>query len=199
MRAPALLRFEQDTFMDELAQTLAHRPGRTRGERRVGCDRGHLPPPGARRDASPRSRPSSSSSRPPTATSTWSPRRSPAGCRDCPITTSTRPPRRRSRSCCAGSTTTAPSGPGRAIRPIRRRQAWAQLDPSAVSAVAGGEDLLPLFPVCYQSGDKQRRIYVGLVPTSSGDTFKAAGALSPLAAPGSGSGGARRPTRARRR
>jgi hypothetical protein len=72
-----------------------------------------------------------------------------------------------------------------AIPPAR---GWAQLDPSAASAVAAGEDLLPLFPACYQTGGKQRRIYVGLVPTSSSDTFKAAGMLSPLAAPGSGAG-----------
>jgi len=55
-------------------------------------------------------------------------------------------------------------------------QTWLQIDSSAVQSVAPGEDLLPLFPVRYQSGDQLRRIYVGLVPTSSSDNFKAAAA-----------------------
>lgn len=58
---------------------------------------------------------------------------------------------------------------------------WSKLDPSAVLKVGPGEDLLPLFPVRYQSGEKLRRIYVGLVPTSSGENFKASAAQSLLA------------------
>lgn len=60
---------------------------------------------------------------------------------------------------------------------------WSQLDSSAVLSVAAGEDLMPLFGVRYQAGEQLRRIYVGLVPTSSADNFKAAGAPSLLAAP----------------
>jgi hypothetical protein len=45
-----------------------------------------------------------------------------------------------------------------------------------------GEQLLPLFPVA--SGvDRSRRLFAGLIPTTSADTFKAAGALSPFPIP----------------
>jgi hypothetical protein len=65
---------------------------------------------------------------------------------------------------------------------------WHKLAPASAEAVATGEELLPLFPLRYETEDRQRRLFVGLVPTSSGDTFKAAGTLSPLAEPGSGPG-----------
>ena len=55
---------------------------------------------------------------------------------------------------------------------------WSKVDPSAALSVASGEDLLPLFPVRYQSGEKLRRIYVGLVPTSNGENFKASATVS---------------------
>jgi hypothetical protein len=55
---------------------------------------------------------------------------------------------------------------------------WSLL--TTPTCVTPSEDLLPLFPVRYQNGERPRRIYVGLVPTSSSDTFKAAGKLSPL-------------------
>jgi hypothetical protein len=61
---------------------------------------------------------------------------------------------------------------------------WRKLTPAAAAAVARDEELLPLFPLRYDSEDRRRRLFVGLVPTASGDTFKAAGALSPLAEPG---------------
>ena len=60
-------------------------------------------------------------------------------------------------------------------------ETWTKLDPSAVLTVGPGEDLLPLFPVRYQLDEKLRRIYVGLVPTSSGENFKASAAQSLLA------------------
>jgi hypothetical protein len=53
----------------------------------------------------------------------------------------------------------------------------------AAGALAADEELLPMFPVAYSDGDRQRRIFVGLVPTSSSDTFSAAGSLSPLQPP----------------
>jgi hypothetical protein len=68
-----------------------------------------------------------------------------------------------------------PSNPGNKV--------WSQIDSSEVCSVAENEDLMPLFPVRYQLGDTPRRIYVGLVPTSSLESFKAAGTLSPLAPP----------------
>lgn len=61
---------------------------------------------------------------------------------------------------------------------------WRKLTPADAEAIARDEELLPLFPLRYESEDRPRRLFVGLVPTSSGDTFKAAGALSPLAEPG---------------
>jgi hypothetical protein len=66
---------------------------------------------------------------------------------------------------------------------------WTQLSGDQTNVLAAGEDLLPLFPVLYTDQDRPRRIYVGLVPTSSGETFKAAGALSPLAPAGGPTGG----------
>jgi hypothetical protein len=65
---------------------------------------------------------------------------------------------------------------------------WRKLAPASAEAVAVNEELLPLFPLRYETAERQRRLFVGLVPTSSGDTFKAAGSLSPLAEPGSGPG-----------
>lgn len=47
------------------------------------------------------------------------------------------------------------------------------------SQLAAGEELLPLFPVTFTNGSA-RKLLVGLIPTSSADTFKAAGKLSPV-------------------
>jgi hypothetical protein len=65
---------------------------------------------------------------------------------------------------------------------------WQKLTAPAAEAVATGEQLLPLFPLRYEDEERLRKLFVGLVPTSSGETFKAAGTLSPLAAPGSAPG-----------
>jgi hypothetical protein len=47
--------------------------------------------------------------------------------------------------------------------------------------VAPGEELLTLFPLPFPAGaGRTRRLFVGLIPTSSADTFKASGSLSPL-------------------
>lgn len=70
-------------------------------------------------------------------------------------------------------------------------KSWQHLDADHAGAVADDEELLPLFPVRYTSKDgRLRRLYVGLVPTSSGDAFKAAGKLSPLVPAGSSDKGA---------
>ncbi|HEX4525394.1 MAG TPA: hypothetical protein VH108_01475 [Gaiellaceae bacterium] len=69
-------------------------------------------------------------------------------------------------------------------------KSWQHLDPSSAGALADGEDLLPLFPVRYTSDDRLRRLFVGLVPTSSGEAFKAAGQLSPIVSAGSPDAGA---------
>jgi hypothetical protein len=55
--------------------------------------------------------------------------------------------------------------------------------PGKERRVAPDEELLTLFPLPFPAGpDRTRRLFVGLIPTSSGDTFKASGALSPLRA-----------------
>jgi hypothetical protein len=47
--------------------------------------------------------------------------------------------------------------------------------------VAPGEELLTLFPLPFPAGvGRTRRLFVGLIPTSSADAFKTSGALSPL-------------------
>jgi hypothetical protein len=68
-------------------------------------------------------------------------------------------------------------------------KSWLRVDPGQTGAVATDEELLPMFPLRYTSGDRLRRLFVGLVPTSSIDTFKAAGELSPLGEIGTASGG----------
>jgi hypothetical protein len=66
---------------------------------------------------------------------------------------------------------------------------WTQLASEQTAALAPGEQLLPLFPILYSDAERQRRLFVGLVPTSSAEGFKAAGSLSPLAPPGGTVGG----------
>ena len=57
-------------------------------------------------------------------------------------------------------------------------------DPELVSA---DEELLPMFPVSYPVADRRRRLFVGLVPTSSSASAKDGGASS-IAAAGPGAG-----------
>ena len=66
---------------------------------------------------------------------------------------------------------------------------WKPLHHRQADAVDPDEQQLPLFPVRYSDGERPRRLFVGLVPTNSGDAFKAAGTQSPLAPAGSGTGG----------
>jgi hypothetical protein len=77
----------------------------------------------------------------------------------------------------------------------KREWAWV-VDPGAKGGkswrlvadrarVDDSEELLPMFPLRYTLDDRLRRLFVGLVPTASGDSYKAAGAL---AKPGSGTG-----------
>lgn len=62
---------------------------------------------------------------------------------------------------------------------VAKGRKWLELaDPGKL---ADGEQLLPLFPLTYPEGDRKRKLFVGLVPTSNGETFKNAGvaALTP--------------------
>jgi hypothetical protein len=68
----------------------------------------------------------------------------------------------------------------------KKGKAWAAVE--ALTKLAPTEELLPLFPVNYTDptdGDRTRRLLVGLIPTSSRDTYRNAG----LAAPQPPSGG----------
>jgi len=57
------------------------------------------------------------------------------------------------------------------------KRVWtAATDPSALLP---GEDVLPLFPMRFTADGRGRRLLVGLVPTSSRETFEAAGAFAP--------------------
>jgi hypothetical protein len=71
---------------------------------------------------------------------------------------------------------------------VRNGKSWKLLAGDAVEGVDAEEDLLPLFPLRYTSAGRLRRLYVGLVPTSSAETFKAGGTFSPLAGPKDGAG-----------
>jgi hypothetical protein len=69
-------------------------------------------------------------------------------------------------------------------------KSWQHVDNAHAGALADNEELLPLFPVRFTSEGRVRRLFVGLVPTTSGDAFKAAGTLSPLVGAGTGAGAA---------
>lgn len=55
-----------------------------------------------------------------------------------------------------------------------------QTPPAGPYSVAPFEERLPLFPVSFQQNNHPRRLLVGLIPTSSRETFEAAPELSPL-------------------
>ncbi len=58
-------------------------------------------------------------------------------------------------------------------------KSWKALDASETGTVAEDEDLLPLFPVRYPTDGRTRTLFVGLVPTASADAFRAAGPAAP--------------------
>jgi hypothetical protein len=64
---------------------------------------------------------------------------------------------------------------------------WAAVDTGSADQVVPTEELLPLFPVNYtdhKAGDHPRRMFVGLIPTSSRDTYRNAGPAAPPAPSG---------------
>ncbi|MFP2909878.1 hypothetical protein ACLESD_33530 [Pyxidicoccus sp. 3LFB2] len=61
--------------------------------------------------------------------------------------------------------------------PRGKRRIWKVLEAAGASTLAKGEELLPLFPVNFTADGKRRRMLVGLVPTSSRDTFESADAF----------------------
>ena len=51
---------------------------------------------------------------------------------------------------------------------------WVPLPQDVQDAAAPGEDVFPMFPVIYADGGRPRRIWAGLIPTSSRETFRIA-------------------------
>ncbi|MFD9100225.1 hypothetical protein ACFVZN_04025 [Streptomyces virginiae] len=62
-------------------------------------------------------------------------------------------------------------------------RSWLPVAPEARGSLAAGEELFPMFPVNYAADGGQRRLYAGLVPVSSRETFRAARSVEPAPAP----------------
>jgi hypothetical protein len=64
--------------------------------------------------------------------------------------------------------------------------AWADKTWTAApeDALADGEQVIPMFPMQYSTGDRMRRLFVGLLPTSSVETFKSGATVSFSPQPG---------------
>jgi hypothetical protein len=60
------------------------------------------------------------------------------------------------------------------------KKAWLPIPDGREGTVAAEEDLLPMFPVLFHDGGRARRLLVGLVPVSSGETYRSAGRLEPF-------------------
>jgi hypothetical protein len=181
MQQPTILRLATDDFMDELARVLAGDPAQLKAYE---------------------AQPASFRARPPGAPAAWPP--VPAQLKlyqpahgDFYLVTATLVCRR-------------PGLPEHLVRPevrekvgfvLRRVAAGAELawvdDPSApkgktwravaaadAQTVVEGEDVKPMFPLNFSDAGRTRRLFAGLVPTSSGETLKNAGvaALVPAAA-----------------
>ena len=177
MRKPALLRFASDSFMDDLAGLLEADPARV-AQLEAQPESFRLPPPGEKMED-------------------WEPKLDrlklyqPAHGHFYLVAATL--------ACRLPGLPEHPADPARGetvsfvLRRVEQKTEWAWTGDvatgdrgwTAVSegeerSVATGEDLLPLFPVNYEHRDRRRRLYVGLVPTSSRETFTAAGPLSPL-------------------
>jgi hypothetical protein len=57
---------------------------------------------------------------------------------------------------------------------------WQVIALGARDTLVDYEELLPMFPVHFTLDDRRRRLFVGLIPTSSRDSFQAAPVTSPL-------------------
>jgi hypothetical protein len=174
MQAPTILRLPTDDFMDEVARVLAADPAQLKAYE---------------------AQPVSFRGRPPGAPASWPP--VPAQLKlyqpvhgDFYLVTGTLVCRR-------------PGLPEHLVRPEVREQVgfvlrrvadggelawvgktWQPVAAADARAVAGGEDVLPMFPLNFVDGARTRRLFTGLVPTSSGESRKNAGvgALRPSAA-----------------
>jgi hypothetical protein len=69
---------------------------------------------------------------------------------------------------------------------------WSPVEEGKEQHIAAGEQLFPMFPVNFSQNEQPRRLFVGLVPVSSGETFKSAGKVQPFPErPGTGAPTAR--------
>ncbi|MEV5409796.1 hypothetical protein AB0K60_13275 [Thermopolyspora sp. NPDC052614] len=172
LRRPALLRFDSDTFMDDLAALLAADPAALAAHRAVPVGF-RAAPPGA-----------------------------PDGYRPSPGRLKLYQPFHGDFNLVAASLVCGLIGlPDHTVRPgegeqvgfvLRRAdrtgelawahdptgrgRRWAPVPMGMESAVIDGEEIFPMFPVGYRDADTgaPRRLHVGLVPTSSRETFRAA-------------------------
>lgn len=67
----------------------------------------------------------------------------------------------------------------------RQRHQWASLARGAEKQLAPSEELFPMFPVSFTVEGRRRRLLVGFVPTSSRETFQSAASFAPPGAEGS--------------
>jgi hypothetical protein len=185
MRRPALLRFDSDSFMEELTRELAADPEALAG-----------------REALPRS----FRVRPPGQPEDWEP----AGTQ--PELKLYQPSHGHFNLVAASLVCQIPGLPDRAVRPadgdkvsfVLRRlsgehelawvedpaasqgRAWRPIADAARAMVADGEELLPLFATAFTVDGIARRQHVGLIPTSSRESYGNAGPASLPVAAGEG-------------
>lgn len=57
------------------------------------------------------------------------------------------------------------------------KKAWKKLEDSKEANLESGEELFPMFPLTYCDQGQRRRVWAGLIPTSSRETFKASGLI----------------------
>jgi hypothetical protein len=189
MRRPALIRFASDNFMDELTATLQRDPGTL---------------------ASLRATPTSYRQTPPGAPAGWQPTATRLKlfqplhghfnlvvaslvCRLAGLPDHTVKPADGERAAfvlrrlAPGSAGTALEGE-LAWAPVAGVTRWVPLATGTEAAQLPGEELFPMFPVGYQDGGMPRRIWAGLIPTSSRDTFAASKADQPVPSLGAAGG-----------
>jgi hypothetical protein len=183
MASPSILRFESDQFMEELAQLLASSP-----ESLVGKQAG----------------PVSYRVRPPGEPQDWEPDGA------VPRLKLYQPFHGHFNLVAASLVCQTPGLPDRAVQPaqgdrvsfVLRRlydggelawvddpiagggKAWSPVDDQ--QAVATGEELLPLFPISFADGKLTRRLFVGLIPTSSRDAYRNTGPAAATPPPKTG-------------
>jgi hypothetical protein len=188
MREPAILRFHSDAFMDDLAGVLAHEPGALRGYRAQRLSY-RVPPPG---ETEPKTLETLKLYQPAHGDFYLV-----TACLVCRLPgLPDREVDERAdeqvafvlRRRAEGSEWAWVADPT-----ARKGKSWRRLNRHARRRLGHNEELHPLFPVVYDDHGRRRRLLAGLVPTSSGDSFKAAGTFSPLAAPSSSLAGAPAP------